>query len=343
VIATPFSRLYGGALSLRARLYASGRLRSVDLPRPSVSVGNLTFGGTGKTPFVEFLARRFRFEGRLPAVLSRGYGRRSRGVVVVSAGEGPLVPPEEGGDEPVALARRLPGVLVVVGERRSEAARRAADLGADLFILDDGFQHLAVRRDVNLLLLDARDPFGGGSPPPGGRLREPLSALRRADALVFTRVDRADPPAEALAEISRLHPRAPVFRARIRPVALCDENDSPIEPADLAPRRLIAVCGIAGPPSDFAASLRELGLQAEELLAFRDHQRYDDRALARIRRAADRSGASWIVTTSKDAVKLSGRIGMPVVSVRLSVEVVEPGFFPFLISRLPRGAAPAGA
>jgi tetraacyldisaccharide 4'-kinase len=342
VIATPLSRLYGSALALRAHLYASGRIRSVDLPRPSVSVGNLTFGGTGKTPFVEFLARRFRFEGRQPAVLSRGYGRRTRGVVVVSAGQGPLVSPEEGGDEPVALSRRLPGVLVVVGERRSDAARRAADLGADLFLLDDGFQHLAVRRDVNLLLLDARDPFGGGSPPPGGRLRDPVSALRRADAIVFTRVDRADPPAEALAEISRLHPRAPIFHARIRPVALCDENDSPIDPSDLEPRRLIAACGIAGPPSDFAGSLRELGLHAEELLAFRDHQRYDGRALSRIRRAADRCGASWIVTTSKDAVKLAGRIAMPVVSVRLSVEVLEPEFFPFLLSRLPRDASRAG-
>jgi tetraacyldisaccharide 4'-kinase len=340
VIGDPLSRLYGGALALRARLYASGRLRSQGLPRPSISVGNLTFGGTGKTPFVEFLARRFRFEGRRPAVLSRGYGRRTRGVVVVSAGEGALVSPQEGGDEPVALARRLPGVLVVVGERRSEAARRAADLGADLLLLDDGFQHLAVRRDVNLLLLDARDPFGGGSPPPGGRLREPVSALRRADAIVFTRVDRGDPPAEALAEVSRLHPEVPIFHARIRPVGLCDENDSPIDPADLAPRRVIAVCGIAGPASEFAASLRALAIQPEELLAFRDHQHYGNRQLFRIRRAADRSGATWIATTTKDAVKLSGRISMPVVSVRLSVEVVEPGFFPFLLSRLPREAVP---
>ncbi len=103
----PFSRLYGKAVTLRAGWYVSGRLESHALPRPSISVGNLTFGGTGKTPFTEFLARRFRFEGRSPAVLSRGYGRRSRGLVVVSAGEGPLVGPEGGGDEPVALARRL--------------------------------------------------------------------------------------------------------------------------------------------------------------------------------------------------------------------------------------------
>jgi tetraacyldisaccharide 4'-kinase len=336
VIAAPLSRIYGGALALRARLYASGRLRSAGLPAPSISVGNLTFGGTGKTPFVEFLARRFRFEGRQPAILSRGYGRRTRGVVVISTGDGPMVSPEQGGDEPVALARRLPGVLVVVGERRLDAARRAVALGADLLLLDDGFQHLAVRRDVNLLLLDARDPFGGGSPPPEGRLRESVPALRRADAIVFTRVNRAAPPAEAVAEVARLHPEVPTFHARIRPAGLTDEAGSPIDPAGLAPRRVIAVCGIAGPPSDFRASLRELGVEPEDLLSFRDHQRYADRQLTRIRRAADRTGASWIVTTSKDAVKLAGRIAMPVVSVRLSVEVLEPEFFPFLLSRLPR-------
>ena len=200
------------------RLYASGRLASRALPRPSISVGNLTFGGTGKTPFVEFLARRFRFDGWRPAILSRGYGRRSRGVVVVVAGEGPLVSADEGGDEPVALARATSGIIVVVGERRGDAARRAADLGADLFLLDDGFQHLAVRRDVNLLLLDARDPFGGGRLPP---------------ARTAARADRRGPPRRRL----RLHarrprrsaaggarsssrgssPEAPVFHARIRP------------------------------------------------------------------------------------------------------------------------------
>ena len=187
---SPLSRLYGKALELRAGWYASGRIVSHALPRPSISVGNLTFGGTGKTPLVEFLARRLRFEGWRPAILSRGYGRASRGVVVVSAGEGPLVTAERGGDEPVALARATSGIIVVVGERRVEAARRAADLGADLFVLDDGFQHLAVARDVNLLLFDARDPFGGGSTPPRGRLREPLDAMRRADAILFTRVER---------------------------------------------------------------------------------------------------------------------------------------------------------
>jgi tetraacyldisaccharide 4'-kinase len=338
---SPLSRLYGKALELRAGWYASGRIGSHVLPRPSISVGNLTFGGTGKTPLVELLARRLRFEGWRPAILSRGYGRGSRGVVVVSAGEGPLVSPEQGGDEPVALSRATSGVIIVVGERRVEAARRAADLGADLLLLDDGFQHLAVARDVNLLLLDARDPFGGGSTPPRGRLREELSAMRRADAIVFTRIERGAPPPEALAAIARIHPAAPVFHARFRGAGLRDESGSPVEADSLSGRRCLAVCGVAD-ASQFAATLREMSVSPEELVDFRDHQRYRERHLARIRRAADRTGASWLVTTEKDAVKLAGKTVLPLLIARLSVEVVEPGFFPFLASRLAsaRTAAP---
>jgi tetraacyldisaccharide 4'-kinase len=329
----PFSGLYGKALEARARLYRSGALPSRGVPVPVVSVGNLTFGGTGKTPFVEHLARRLKFEGRRPAVVSRGYGRRTRGVVVVSDGAGPLVDAEEGGDEPVAIARRAPGVAVVVGERRADAAETAVRRGADVVLLDDGYQHLALRRDVDLLLLDASDPFGGGRLPPGGRLREPLSAIGRADAVVFTRVERAAPPRDALAEVARRNRDAPVFTARIRAEGLRDESGSPVPATALSTRRFLAVCGIAGPES-FRRSLAELALFPDELLAFPDHHRYGDRDLRAIRRAADRTGSAWLVTTEKDAVKLEGRTTLPVVTLRLEVIVEEAGFFPFLLAEM---------
>lgn len=336
----PLAALYGSILERRARLYASGRRASHRLAHPVISVGNITLGGTGKTPFVEFLARRLRFEGRRPAVLSRGYGRRSQGVRIVSRGEGPLVGAEEGGDEPVALARRLPGVLVVVAERRIEAGRAAEALGADVFLLDDGYQHLALRRDLDLLLLDARDPFGSGRFPPRGRLREPLSALARADAFVFTRVDRQSPSADAHAILKEWNADAPVFTARIRPVGLADEKGSPIEGAAILRRRFVAVCGVAR-PEDFAASLKDLDLAPEESFVFPDHHHYGARELVRIRRAADRTGSAWIATTEKDAVKLEGRISLPVLSVRLGVDVLEPGFFSMLAGSLAPPAPPA--
>jgi tetraacyldisaccharide 4'-kinase len=336
----PLSSLYGRVLEARARFYRSGAFEAERAGCSVISVGNLTFGGTGKTPFVEFLARRLKFEGRTPAIVSRGYGRRSKGVVVVSTGAGPLVGPDEGGDEPVAIARRLPGVPVIVGERRADAARAALDRGADVVILDDGFQHLALRRDVDLLLLDAADPFGGGELPPRGRLREPLSALARADAFIFTRVDLADPPREARSELSRWNPDAPVFTARLRSAGLFDEHGSAVAGTGLTSRRFLAVCGVAN-PGTFRASLAELDLSAEELLAFPDHHHYGRRDLERIRRAADRTGSAWIATTEKDAVKLEGRVSLPVVALRLEVEVGEPGFFPFLRSRLPDAGRPA--
>ncbi len=330
---SPFAGLYGAALRTRARMYASGRFRSERVSCPVVSVGNLTFGGTGKTPFIEYLAQRLRFEGKRPAILSRGYGRQSRGRVVVSEGNGPLVRPEEGGDEPVAMARRLPTVPVVVARRRVEAAKAAIELGADLLLLDDGYQHLALARDVDILLLDAADPFGGGHMPPAGSLREPLSALARADAFVFTRVRRGAPSAGAWAELRRWNPDAPVFTARIRAAGLTDESGSPIISSALTGRRFVAVSGIAHPEA-FVTSLKELELAPDEILAFPDHHRYGSRDLERIRRAADRTGSAWIATTEKDAVKLEGTTTLPVVTVKLEVEIVESGFLPFLISRL---------
>jgi tetraacyldisaccharide 4'-kinase len=200
-------------------------------------------------------------------------------------------------------------------------------------ILDDGFQHLALRRDVDILLLDAADPFGGGALPPRGRLREPLSALARADAFVFTRVDRAEPSRAARAELARWNPDAPVFTARIRATGLRDERGSAVSGSLLSSRRFLAVCGIAN-PGGFTASVADLDLAPEELLAFPDHHRYGRRDLQRIHRAADRTGSAWILTTEKDAVKLEGRTSLPVVTLRLEVEMGETGFFPFVISRL---------
>jgi tetraacyldisaccharide 4'-kinase len=295
-------------------------------------------GGTGKTPMVEFLARRFQSIGRKPAILSRGYGRSSNELVVVSEGQGPLVGPEQGGDEPVEVSRRLPGVIVAVARRRVEAARAAADLGAEICLLDDGFQHLDLARDVDLVLLHARDPFGGEMFPPRGRLREPLSALARADAFVVTHGAPGRDASPRLPDaLARWNPSAPVFHARLPASGLWDERGAALETASVASGRFVAVCGVADPES-FAASLAELALSPAKSLIFRDHQRYRDRHLSRIRRAAERAQASWIVTTEKDAVKLRGRLPVALACLRRRVEIEEPSFFAFLDARVSASA-----
>ena len=223
-------------------------------------------------------------------------------------------------------------MIVVVGERRVEAARRAADLGADLFLLDDGFQHLAVGRDVNLLLFDARDPFGGGSLPPRGPPARAArgDAPRRRHRVHAGRTGRAARPTSS--------PRSPGSTRR-RPSStpgsaapgLRDEQGSPVEPGSLSGAALVAVCGVADAVAVRGRRSRELGIVPEETIDFRDHQRYRERHLTRIRRAPRSAPArAWVVTTEKDAVKLAGKTSLPLVTVRLGVEVVEPAFFPFL-------------
>ena len=257
---SPWQLLYGAAHRARRAWWAR---RSRRLPRPVVSVGNLHWGGSGKTPLTAAVARWLRDQGRHPAILSRGYGRRERGVQVVSAGEGPLLGPLAAGDEPVALAAELPGVAVVVARDRDAAGRHAlARLSPppDVFVLDDGFSHLRLARDVDLLAFPAADPFAGGRLPPGGRLREPLAAAARADAVLLTGA-AADLAAAgggaALAAALAPHGfHGPGFDCELRQGAVRLEGSGELWPGD----RVVAVAGVARPAGFFAAA-RELGFE----------------------------------------------------------------------------------
>ncbi len=160
---------YGAVAAARRRLYESGWLRSERVDVPVVSIGNLTWGGTGKTPVLAFLAARVEERGRRVGIVSRGYRRRSSGLVVVSDGSGAVASASAGGDEPVLLARRFPRAVVVVAERRPDAAREAVRLGAEVLLLDDAFQHLAIARDADVVLVDAADPWAAASLRRDGR------------------------------------------------------------------------------------------------------------------------------------------------------------------------------
>ncbi len=331
----PAAALYGAGVATRLALYRCGLLRVEKASRPVVSVGNVAAGGTGKTPFVRWLAGELVRRGLVPSILTRGYRRRSRGPVVVSDGAGVLASPEASGDEAALLARELPGVPVVADARRARGARIAEGLGrrVDVHILDDGFSHVALARDVDIVLIDATAPDAGGALLPRGRLREPLESLARADLVVVTKSEQEDPSA-ALELARRYAPGTPLFRARTEVLGIRGPDGAAVDGAAV-PEPLLAVCGIARPEA-FQSTLAGLGLAPVRLLAYRDHAAYGHVELARLVRAAQETGSAAIVTTGKDAVKLEGRVDLPLFRVDVEARVVETGFVSEVVSRLGR-------
>jgi tetraacyldisaccharide 4'-kinase len=296
---------YRGLLGARDWLYARGLLKCRRLECPVVSVGNLTVGGTGKTPAVELAVRTLTELGRRPAVVSRGYGRRTHGVQIVADAASIRLDAEEGGDEPFLLARRLPGVPVVVGGNRYEAARHALErFGVTAIVLDDAFQHRTLGKDVEIVMARARAPWGNGRLLPGGPLREPLAALGRADLIVVTGARGAEDIAE-VAETARTHaPGTPVLAARHVPTECWEGGpvkDVPLE--SLLGKRLVAFAGI-GAPDGFRRTLHELGVAEAGFTRFADHHWYSREQLRALDAQAAASGADGLVTTEKDWVRL---------------------------------------
>ncbi|MFL6192907.1 MAG: tetraacyldisaccharide 4'-kinase [Thermoanaerobaculia bacterium] len=321
---SPWQLLYGGAHKLRRRWYHT---RSLRLPKPVISVGNVHWGGSGKTPLVAAIAGHLRDRGMAVCVLSRGYGSRGRGVRVVSTGGGPLLGPGLAGDEPVLLAGELPGVAVVVGSDRHQAGLQALhrlNPTPDLFLLDDGFSHLRLHRDLDLVAFPAADPFGGGRLLPSGRLREPLTALGRAHAAILTGAPDLE-GGHALAEALRPYGfTGPGFASRTVPV----------RPALAPGSRVFLVTAIAR-PDNFAATVRGLGLEITGELRFPDHHRYPADSLARIAEAWKTSGADAVLVTSKDRVKLHGHLDLPLAELPIRAEP-EPAFWEWLDGQVGR-------
>jgi tetraacyldisaccharide 4'-kinase len=296
---TLMAQAYGAAVSARAAAYARGTIAVSRVSARVIVVGNLTVGGTGKTTLAAFLAESLAASGRKVAVISRGYGGRAgAGPLTVSDGRGRPLGPEQAGDEAALLARRLPGVPVLAGADRVRVARAAIEMfGAEIIILDDGYQHLALHRDLNLLVLDGRRDPAQEFLLPRGPLREPLAAAARAQALVFSHAD--GPPRWPW--IERIRPGLPSFTMRYRPAGLrplAPELDPP--PLD-APA--LAFCGL-GEPEQFFAALAAAGVPVQAAVAFPDHHRYTKKLLETLAVQARAAGATRLVTTEKDAVKL---------------------------------------
>lgn len=324
---SPWQRFYEWGHRRRRRHWST---RATSLGRPTVSIGNLHWGGSGKTPAVIAVARGLADRGKRVAVLSRGYRRKGREPLIVSLGEGPLASVEQAGDEPVMVAGQAPGVVVAVGADRRAAAALALDRApdVDVFLLDDGFSHLRVRRDVEILTFPATDPFAGGLLLPGGRLREPLGMVRLADAAVITGLEGGvEPPADFEPTLRRHGFKGPVFTSTLRSELLGGPT----------PERPLLVTGVAR-PERVARTAAAAGLECVDHLRFPDHHAYPPRSLSAIESACARHRCDAVVTTSKDAVKLRGRLpagAPPLLELRVEAEI-GPEFLPWLAGRLER-------
>jgi len=325
-----FSLFYRFGVALRNDFYDKELYKIVRLPCRVISVGNITVGGTGKTPTVIMLSRMLKDNGYHPAVLSRGYGsKRTAPVNIVSDGTSLLLSPLEGGDEPVLIARSAPGVPVITGPDRYLTGKTAVTrLGADVLILDDGFQHRRLFRDINIVLLDINKPWGNGCFLPRGPLREPPArALQRADILIRTgrirdghSVGDGSEPA-----VSGTNPECniPVFRGIHQPCALISRDKGcEMDLGFLAGKRICAFAGI-GVPEHFRSTLESLGAEIGEFLAYPDHHRYNSSDLEFIERAAKKAHAEMIVTTEKDEIKLMtfDESAMPLFSLRIEMNI----------------------
>lgn len=304
--------IYEKFVRLRIGLYNLGLFRSRKLKTPVISVGNLTVGGTGKTPCTAYIANLLQNEGNNVAILSRGYKRSGKGIVEVSDGNEILCGPVEAGDEPYLMAMKCPGVRVIVGGDRFSAGKYAENkYDISVFLLDDGYQHLRLKRDLNLLLVDGGDVHNMRMAPLG-RLREPLEGMRRADVAIVTRADRVT---DRLGVMESIHTHAgkqmPVLFARHAISRLTNMSDNErLETFVLEGRPVAMMTGIAR-PDRLEEDLTRLGLNIVYRRDFRDHHRYDKNDINAVIKAARNAGAIAVIITEKDAANFPDDVEIP--------------------------------
>jgi tetraacyldisaccharide 4'-kinase len=294
----PLTVPYGAVSRLRSRAYRKGIFKQQHLPGNVISVGNLTTGGTGKTPMVIWIAERLAAEGKSVGILTRGY-RGEMASHPASSNTDALANPTGStstSDEVQLLQARLgERVKVGVGADRFARGQELANCGVNWFVLDDGFQHLQLARDVDIVMIDATNPFGGGHLLPAGRLREPKTALARANLIVVTRSSRS-PAVEAAVQRET---DAPIFYGQAELDSVYSPSSAPLESHDAREQDLFAFCGI-GNPASFVADLRSWGFQVVGRKFFPDHHRYSPADIREIEAEARAAGASGLVCTEKD-------------------------------------------
>jgi tetraacyldisaccharide 4'-kinase len=324
-VLTALSWAYGAVIGMRQALYTLHVLQRKRLHCAVISVGNITLGGTGKTPTVINIAGLLGEKQRHPVVVSRGYGRKNESeMLLVSDGRSMLVDSQTGGDEPVLIGTKLPGVPVVVGSNRFQAAQDALNrFPLDVVLLDDGFQHIQLKRTLDIVLIDAGDPFGNGKLFPAGILREPLTALKRAHAVVIAKTGITEDAAR-LKEIISAKTRARIFTSRLIPLDVVDCSSGASSPlSSLQGASVIALSGIARPAS-FTSLLKSLGARVVSECIYRDHYVFTHADLEDVRKKAIAAKADMIITTEKDAVRLSSLNPEGIHALRVELSVDKP-------------------
>jgi tetraacyldisaccharide 4'-kinase len=314
---------YEGVVRTRTFFYSLGLLKTKALPCPVISVGNITVGGAGKTPLVMAMTKELMNRGIHLAILSRGYKRKKTSEPVVSDGKTLFLSPEESGDEPFLMAQACKEIPVLVGKDRFHNGRIALQrFGVQGLLLDDGYQHLPLHRDLNILLIDSHVGFGDHQLLPRGILREPLSHLRRADLFLFTKVEDLDACQPIEKKICKIQPSSQVFHSHYEPLNLKGPQGEQEELHTLKGKKILALSGIAN-TNYFISLLRKCGMAIKKEVVFPDHHLYSVKDLSFLKEKSKE--VDYIVTTEKDMVKLKQLpIGpLPLRALRIEVKIWE--------------------
>ncbi|MBI5787440.1 MAG: tetraacyldisaccharide 4'-kinase [Candidatus Schekmanbacteria bacterium] len=319
--------LYGTGQAVRLFLYDKGIFPSHRLPVKVVCVGNITVGGTGKTPAVIQIAGLLQKNGLKVGIISRGYKRSGEeAVLAVCDGNKLLADWHQAGDEPYLLANEL-NVPLLVGKNRYAAGCGALAYNPDVLILDDGFQHLKLQRDINLLLINASNPFGNGYTLPAGILREPLTAVKRADVVLLSKADK-------IANLPQLHnlirtynPTSPIFHAAHKPVGLVEVITRQDYKLDWPANKRVAVLSAIGDPASFKNLLVDLGAEVVSENHFPDHHDFLPDELGKVEQQAIETGCMAIITTAKDALRLPldvvRNFKLPVLVLKIALKIID--------------------
>lgn len=327
IICAFLSNIFKLVLKIRTKLYELGIIDSSELDCTVISIGNITAGGTGKTPVAQFLARRFKERGLQTAILNRGYKAEFEGKIgVVSDGRRVKMDAAEAGDEAYLLAESLPEVPVIIGSSRAVTGEYAhSEFGAEIVILDDGFQHWSLERDLDIVVVDATNPFANGRLMPRGTLREPLASLARGDVFFLTKVDQVSKARleEIKSKLKEYNATALVFEtihapAYLRPLTEKQRTDMEL---DLTGKQVMALSGI-GNPQSFEKTLDSLGAEVVKKVRFEDHHHYNEEEILNIFSSAAQQEVDLIITTEKDAVSMPPQVKEKIINQEIELKVL---------------------